>query len=260
MSAEARPPQTPCASAESIATAATAFIEFPAPANGAVRVTQSARLRTWTPGDRIIGLWSSAVIVLLNTLYIVTGGVWLVMGGAQSAAPLEPADPYLAILESIIVLLAPALVILLAVVHAYAPPERKTLTQVALALTTVFSALTCCVHFLQLAVVRRWSGEGIAGDSLLRMYPWPSLMLTLDFLAWDFFFGLALLFAAPAFDGDRLQDSIRTLLRLSGTLCVSATFGSVIGDLRLQCLGIIGYAGVFPLACALLYVLWRRCD
>jgi hypothetical protein len=146
----------------------------------------------------------------------------------------------------------------MASVHAFAPADRKTGTRVALALTTVCAALTCSVHFLQLTVVRRLATDGVPGFALLRMYPWPSLMLTLDFLAWDVFLGLALLFAALAFAGDSLQTAIRIAMQLSGALCVAGIFGSALGDLRLQLVSILGYAGVFPVVCALLIVLWRR--
>ena len=37
-----------------------------------------------------------------------------------------------------------------------------------------------------------------AAEEELRLYPWPSVALALDFLAWDFFLGLALVLTAPA--------------------------------------------------------------
>jgi hypothetical protein len=47
---------------------------------------------------------------------------------------------------------------------------------------------------------------------------------------------------------------------LSGTLCVAGLLGPALGDLRFQVLGILGYAGVFPVICLLLAVLFARRD
>ena len=77
-------------------------------------------------------------------------------------------------------------------------------------------------------------------------------------LAWDFFFPLSILFAAPAFGGNRLQNVIRSVMITSGLLALAGLSGVVTGDMRLRDIGILGYAGVFPVAAALLAVFFRR--
>ena len=82
--------------------------------------------------------------------------------------------------------------------------------------------------------------------------------LGLDLIAWDMFFGLAMLFAAPAFRGDLLEAVIRGGLRLGGGLCLLGVLAQAVGKLWSQWPAILGYAVVFPAVCALVIVLFRR--
>jgi hypothetical protein len=214
-------------------------------------------MRTWTPADRRAGLWSARGVVLVAVAYILTGLTWVVSGGSPAPQRLEPTDPYLAVLEGLIVLLAPILIVVMASVHAYAPTDRKTCTLVALALMTACAALTAAIHLVNLTVVRRLP-EGDPRLAFTQLYPWPGLLLGLDLVAWDLFFGLALLFAAPAFRGDQLEAAIRGGLRLGGGLCLVGVLAQAVGNLWLQWPAILGYAFVFPAVCALLSVLFRR--
>jgi hypothetical protein len=207
-----------------------------------------------TPVNQRIGLWSALSAAVLSAAYLLTGVVWLLISSAGSRERLEPTDPFLAILESLIVQSAPVLVILMASVHATAPRDRKTLTRAALAFMTIFAALTSSVHFMQLTAVRQMASQGMPVPSLFQFYPWPSLMFALDLLAWDVFLGLALLLAAPAFRGGKLQAVIRVVMTISGALCLAGTLGPILGDLRLQYMGIAGYAGGLPLVCVLLAI------
>jgi hypothetical protein len=76
-------------------------------------------------------------------------------------------------------------------------------------------------------------------------------------LAWNLFLGLALLFAAPVFDGRGPERGVRRGLLTSGILCVAGTVGPVIGNMRLQQIGLLGYAAVLPVVCFMLARLFR---
>ena len=81
----------------------------------------------------------------------------------------------------------------------------------------------------------------------------------LDILGWDVFFALSTLFAAPVFSGSRLAKSIRVLMTLiSGAIALAGLSGVVTNDMRLRNIGIVGYALLFPVAAALLTVLFYR--
>jgi hypothetical protein len=41
---------------------------------------------------------------------------------------------------------------------------------------------------------------------------------------------------------------VRRAFRVTGALCLAGTIGPVLGDMRLQRLGIVGYAVVLPLS------------
>jgi hypothetical protein len=78
-----------------------------------------------------------------------------------------------------------------------------------------------------------------------------------ELLAWNLFLGLALLFAAPVFDGVGSGRGVRRGLLLSGVLCVAGIVGPVVGNMRLQLVGVVGYAAVLPFVCFMLAKLFR---
>ena len=61
---------------------------------------------------------------------------------------------------------------------------------------------------------------------------------------------------APSIRSRRLW--IRALLIVSGILALAGLSGVVEGDMQLRNVGIIGYAGVFPIAALLLAILFLR--
>jgi hypothetical protein len=92
----------------------------------------------------------------------------------------------------------------------------------------------------------------------LLSFEWPSVAYALDILAWDVFFALSVLSAAPVFRGSRLATSVRVSLIASGVLALAGLSGVVVGDMGLRSIGIFGYAGVFPVAALLLALLFQR--
>jgi hypothetical protein len=114
---------------------------------------------------------------------------------------------------------------------------------------------------VQLTAIRRTANKTIAEvfalyDPTGRLAP----TLAVDLVAWDFFLGFGLLFAAPIFKGDKLHVAIRTTMTVSGLLCLLGVSGPASGDLRLQYPAIAGYAFVFPFVCLLLAILFHRSD
>jgi hypothetical protein len=108
--------------------------------------------------------------------------------------PLE--DPYLAIMEVLILVMAPVLVLLAVVIHACAPEGTKTYSMTALGWMLLMAGFTMTVHLVQLTVVRRIDPSAIHGFQYLFNWHWPSVLYGVDIVAWDIFFGLALLFAS----------------------------------------------------------------
>jgi hypothetical protein len=214
-------------------------------------------VRAYTRTDLRIGLWTASTVAVLGAVYVVTGGIGVMM---RPPGPelLRQVDPFLAILEVLIMLSAVAQSAMIAAVHAYAPPDKKTYSLVSLALMIGFAVLTCGVHFASLTVGRQIESQAMPLlAQQFRFDTWPTVALALDLLAWDFFFGLSLLFATPVFKGDR-HTRVRVGMFMSGTLCLAGTLGPLSGHMRIQFLAIAGYAFVFPVACVFLAMLFIR--
>ncbi len=213
----------------------------------------------WTRSERRLGFWSALSVALLDVVYVLTGVVWLFSGGLRAAEPLEPREPYLSILEFLLFVSVPALVVVMVAVHAHAEPTRKTSALAALAFTTAFATVTCSVHAARLIILRQLPAGDALESSVLRLYPWPSMLLALDLLAWDLFLGLALLFACRVFAGPGcLRAAVRVGTLLSGALCLTGFLGPLTGEMRVQFLAIAGYAFVLPATCALMALLFSR--
>ena len=208
----------------------------------------------WTPGARLLGMGSAWVVSFLGIAY----GITLVVGfGSVTSLSAPLPDPFLASAELLMIVMAPALVLLMAAIHAYAPRSCKTLSLTGLGFMILLAGLTTSVHFVELTVVRRIQPASVAGFSELFPFHWPSVLYALDIVAWDWFLGLALLCAAPLFRGGKLEASVRAGMIVSGTLCLAGLVGPAIGDLNLRAIGIAGYAVVLPVVCLLLALVFN---
>jgi hypothetical protein len=125
-------------------------------------------------------------------------------------------------------------------------------------LRILLAAITCSVHFVILTVSRYVEFAGLAWIPLLLSFKWPSVADALDILAWDLFFALSMLCAAPLFSGDRLRASVRMLMIASALLALAGLSGVAVGDMQLRMIGVVGYACLFPVVALLLAVVFRR--
>lgn len=191
-----------------------------------------------------LGSWSAFALFLIGSLYLVALAIGFAIHGL--AAPIV--DPVLAIMEILTLVSAPLLLIMMAAVHDYAPTTHKTYSLIALAFMILVVGMTSAVHFVELTALRQLGTGGIV---------WPSPAYALELLAWDIFLGLSLLFAARVFEGGGLQGRVRRGLSISGALCIAGVLGPAVGNMRLQLVGILGYAGVLPVVCFMLGRLFR---
>jgi hypothetical protein len=204
---------------------------------------------------RRLGVFSAAGVVVLDVAYAVT----LAIGFLSLRSPEQPiGDPMFTLLEVLILLMMPVLVALMAAVHAWAPAPVKTLSLTALVFMALVAGVTCGVHFTILTLSRQPALVAQPWLPLFLSFKWPSVVYALDILAWDFFFALSMLFAAPVFGGSRLATSIRVLMIVSGGLALAGLSGVVAGDMQLRNIGIVGYLGVFMVVAVLLAVLFHR--
>ena len=196
-----------------------------------------------TSGNRL-GSWSAFAVFLIGVAYLVTLTIGFTVYGLN-----EPiVDPVLAVMEVLTLMSAPFIVVMMAAIHDYASIDRKVYGLVALAFAILFVGMTSAVHFVELTALRQRGSGGIV---------WPSPEYAVELLAWNLFLGLALLFAAPVFDSGGAQRGVRRGLLISGVLCVAGIIGPAIGNMRLQLVGVLGYAVVLPVVSFMLARLFR---
>ena len=210
---------------------------------------------TFTARARRLGISAAAATVILGVAYAVT----LAVGFLSLQSPQQPiGDPLFSILEILIIVTMPVMIALMVALHAWASPETKVFSLMALVFTGLLAGLTSSLHFVILTLSREAAFVGLSWLPLFLSFKWPSIAYALDILAWDVFFPLAVLSTAPVFSGSRLARSIRALMIVSGVLALGGLSGAIVGDMRLRNIGIAGYAGVFPVAALLMAILFYR--
>ncbi len=208
-----------------------------------------------TKSHSVIGklvAWSIFFLIILYTIITVLGLLNL-------KTPQDPiSDPYLSIMEILIIFIAPLITICMITIHLLVPKELKLYSLIALIFSTIFSMITCCVHFVILTVSRPIESSGQSWVSYLLSWEWPSIAYSLDILAWDIFFAISVLFIAIVFKGEKLERSIRFLLIISGVLSLLGLIGVPMGNMQIRMIGVIGYAVVAPFAFLLIGIFFQR--
>jgi hypothetical protein len=207
------------------------------------------------PQHRTLGRIAGWAVFLLNVAYIVP----LTLGFLSLKSPLDPiGEPYITTMELLILLMAPFYVVSMVVIHYYAPPERRIYSLTALAFMVLLAGLTSCVHFVIITVGHQIEATGLAWVPLFISFKWPSATYALDILAWDVFFPLSILFAAPVFGGGRLEAGVRIVMIVGGVLALAGLIGVPLANMNYRNIGIVGYALVAPVAFLLLGILFGR--
>jgi hypothetical protein len=196
-------------------------------------------------------LWSAWSAAGLYVLY----GAVLFAGGVARGVPREP---YLAMAEILTMLGAVLQLTLIATIHECAPRRAKVHTLMAVAWMAVMAGATITVHFVNLTVGRRIDMTDGPGFARLFGWEWPSLLYGVELAAWHIFFGLSLLFAAPAFRGRGKDAVVRGGLRATGALCLLGLVGPAVGNLQWRMIGVFGYGVVFPAVCVVIGLVFEH--
>jgi hypothetical protein len=211
----------------------------------------------FSPPARRFGIAAAGTVVVLNLAYAVV----LMLGLRSLRSPADPiADPYFALMELLILLIAPALVAMMAAVHAFAPHDLKVFSLTAVVFTGMLAVLTSAIHIVILTVGRLVPPAEAPWLATFLAFRWPSVVYALDILAWDLFYPLAVLFAAPVFRGGGIARWVRTSLLLSGALSLAGLAAMVVGDMGIRIVGIVGYAGLLPVIALLIAIVFARAD
>ena len=203
---------------------------------------------------RRFGFVSAVGFVALSVAYAIP----LTIGLLALRSKDDPiVDPWFSMMEWLILLSAPFMVAVIISVHLVAPRSRRGFSTASLVFMAMAALITCGVHFTILTLGHEPAIASLPWTSSLLSFTWPSVPYALDILAWDFFFPLSVLLAAPVFGGSRLANSIRLLLLVSGVVSLVGLFGPTFHNMELRSFGILGYALVFPIAVVQMARLFR---
>jgi hypothetical protein len=203
----------------------------------------------FTPQHRAIGRAAAWAVFSLGVVYAIITALGL-LSLKSSDDPIG--DPYFPIMEVLIIITVPLMVVCMVAVHAYASPEVTAYSLTALVLMVILAGLTSSLHFVVLTVGDEIEATGLSWVPLFVSFKWPSVVYALDILAWDWFFALSMLSAAPVFKAGRLEMRLRVLMIVSGVLSLAGLIGVPLGDMQYRNIGIIGYGVVAPVVFLLL--------
>jgi hypothetical protein len=192
-------------------------------------------------------------VAFLGALYVVVTGLGLL---ALPSSDMPISDPFFSLMELLILVMAPLMVMTMAALYAFAAPEVRLYALMALAFMAIMAGLTSCVHIVVLT-----AGDQIAATPagpLLVSFTWPSVAYALDILAWDWFFALAMLCAAPVFNASGVEGKLRVLMIVSGVLSLAGLIGVPLANMAIRNVGIIGYGLLAPVVFFLLGLVLGR--
>lgn len=205
---------------------------------------------TWSRTAQRVGVASSISLLVVGVSYVAVIGAWLV----RERTPSEPiGDPYLAVMEVLTIASALALLGFCSAVASYCDLERRSLALMALGCGTLAAGITMCVHFVQLTAIRQLWESGELNDYRL---VWPSMLFSVEYLAWDVLVGLTMLMVAGSLGRESARGA-RTVLATGGVCCLAGVSGPATGQMMLQNIAVFGYAILLPLAAYLMARLFR---
>lgn len=175
----------------------------------------------------------------------------LVLGLLSLNAPTDPIrNPYVSIMEVIIILMTPFMVLFTASIYLKSGSEHKLTNFMSVVFMIIASCITSGVHIVVLSINNHAGAAELPWFQQFFSWEWPSVVYALDILAWDLFFALSILCLIPNYY--KRNNVVVTLLSLTGILSLVGLIGPVISNMQFRLIGVFGYAILFPIACLLI--------
>jgi hypothetical protein len=233
------------------------------------------RIREVPQSVRQLGSWSATLATLFSIGYGVTLIVSMVslMGTAADTQVGAPAatsgwqgiESFVATFQPIQMLslvpslfLVPAFIVLMVSIHHYAAPDKKIWSELGIAFSLIYAVMASINYLLQLTAVRlSILNRETDGLAMFVMGNPHSLFWVLA--SCYVFMNLAMLFAAPVFDGGRLERWIRWLFIANGVTVITSLVGIALDTKAVYLLvSLVPWCVVFAPATALVAVLFRQ--
>ena len=208
---------------------------------------------TFTAQARTLGIVAAWMTFVVSEVYAVVSGVAYASQGAAVES-----GPSLSIMALLVVVMGPFLVLSMVAVHAYASPNNKPYSLAALAFMIACVAVTSCINFALLMVSSQPNLFSESWRALFLPCKWPAPAFVLDNFVWDWFFGIAMLLAAPIFGGNTLKAALRLVMILSGALCLAGLVWLAVSPAQAIVVGILGWGAAGPIVFLLLANMFGR--
>lgn len=209
----------------------------------------------FTTQHRVIGQVAAWTGFAVMQAYSVTSG----LGFLSLESPLDPIGaPFLPIMALLLILMASLLVVTMVAVHAYAAPEHRVYSMTALAFVILLVGITSSVNFAVLIVSSQADFAGAPWLPLFLPYKWPAVAYAMDVFAWDWFYALSMLCAAPIFRGGRLERMVRTVMLVSGGLSLLGLIVLPFAVLPAIVISIVGWGVAGSIVFLLLAIVFGR--
>lgn len=144
-------------------------------------------------GTRRLAFLAAVGVIVLSVGY----GVPFAVGLLALEMPGSPvADPWVSMVEVLILLSTPMMVVLVLGFHAWVS-HRRAFSLTAAVFTASTAVVACGVHFTILGRGHRGAIEALPWAESMLSFPWASVPHALDILAWDVFFAVAVLLSVP---------------------------------------------------------------
>ena len=203
--------------------------------------------RELTKNEKRISLFALWATFAITELYAIVSGI-----AFSSRGSAVESGPFLSAMALLVIILGPFLVLSMVMINISTPKKYKPYSIVAVIFMSLCVAITSSNNYLLLMVNSHPALFNEAFQSFFLPCKWPTPIFIFDNFTWDWFFGISMLFLAPAFGGRKLMNIIRYVLILSGILCILGLFLLSISPGTGVLIGILGWGAVGPIAFLLL--------
>lgn len=227
-----------------------------------------ASVRTGPRSVSQIGFWSAVSAVVFSIGYGIA--LILMMVSTMSIEPppgLSGIELFVAAFQPVqmlplipSLLLAPTFVVLMVSIHYYAAPDKKIWSHLGIAFALIYAVMASINYITQLTVVRL-SILNRETDGLAMFVMGNPHSLFWALASAYAFMNLAMLFAAPVFDGGGLERWIHWLFLANGASAVITILGVVVDSPVIYLLGsLLPWCVIFSWAAILLAVMFKRLE
>lgn len=201
------------------------------------------------PKNKHFVQWSALALIALGVIY-----VGLIIWGIITQ---EPGTGFIRehvrILMEIVTMIS-AIVLLffaLSIKNMLLAPAHNFLAEIGVVFMTLLVALTGIVHFASITISSQLVDENPLLSPLLSLN-WPSLLLSIDILAWDVFFGIAFIFLGLSLRQIKEVSIASIIMIFSGILSLLGLIALPLNNMNVRYIGIFGYTVMPVIACVFL--------